>query len=62
MTSNHYEDIQKFNILRKSKDLARITYYDVLGIKPEATTEEIKRAFKELALIYHPDKNISINL
>ena len=34
-------------------------YYGVLGLQPDATTEEIKRAYRRLALRYHPDKNKS---
>ena len=30
-------------------------YYDVLGIKQEASTDEIKKAFKKLARKHHPD-------
>lgn len=30
-------------------------YYAVLGVKPDASQEEIKRAFKVLARKYHPD-------
>jgi len=32
-------------------------YYQVLGVKPDAKPEEIKKAFHRLALHYHPDKN-----
>ncbi len=32
-------------------------YYEVLGVKRDASGEEIKRAFRSLALRYHPDRN-----
>ncbi len=34
-------------------------YYEVLGIPRGASDEEIKRAFRKLALEYHPDRNRS---
>ena len=32
-------------------------YFEILGLSPEANEVEIKKAFKELAFQYHPDRN-----
>ncbi|KAJ5851635.1 uncharacterized protein N7529_011020 [Penicillium soppii] len=37
--------------------VAETKLYDALGIKPEATQDEIKKAYRKAALKHHPDKN-----
>ena len=55
----HEEDI--INEFNSSFSSNKENYYSLLGIPMDADNESIKKAFREKALLYHPDRNIGNN-
>lgn len=47
------------NDLECKKIIEKKDYYEILGLKRDASEDEIRKSYKKLAIRFHPDKNKS---
>lgn len=55
--SIYTSDKQISRLLRPGSSYANLNPFDVLLLEPEATIDEIKKQYKKLSILIHPDKN-----
>lgn len=49
--------MQVWSVMILSNNLSQKTHYEIIGIKEDASHEEIRKAYRSAILNYHPDKH-----
>jgi len=54
----HHESADDFNMNANNNDFDKDKdYYKILGVDEKSTEDEIKKAYRKMSMIHHPDKN-----
>jgi len=56
------EPARRREILQMDEDLGRMNHFEVLGLPPGASPAEVKQAYHDASLKYHPDRFFQKNL
>lgn len=50
-------ELDMFDLVEELQNTYKQTFYEFLSLDPSCTTADVRRAYKKLALVLHPDKN-----